>query len=215
MQQTEAKYGTMPVDLGFIGLEPKEMMFWMYCPVKLPGRVAIVLPDNLNQFSPLMRRVFNDCADRWHESYVYLTAKTLWVTPDSPGNRPGWHSDGFLTDDLNYIWSDRAPTVFFHDGGLHAFSADHEASLPEMEALCRTDAFVLYAYPDKHLLRLDETVLHRTPEAFAPGMRTFVKISVSRHRYALEGNSINHLLAPDWDYQPRKAERNCPIGEAA
>lgn len=215
MQKTEHKYGTLPVDLGLVDLSPVEMMFWMYCPVKLPGQNGLTLPTNLEQFRSLINVAFMDCADRWRDSYVYLTAKTLWVTPENPGNRPGWHSDGFLTDDLNYIWSDRAPTVFFHDDGLYAFSADHNSSLGEMDILCLRDDGAHHTYPDKHLLRLDETVLHRTPEGFEPGLRTFIKISVSRHRYALQGNSINHYLPLDWQYSPRKPERNCPLGETA
>lgn len=212
MQKTEHKYGNLPVDLGHIDLEPAEMMFWMYCPIKLPGDNGVTLPANLCDFYPLIEAAFFDCADRWRDSYVYLTAKTLWVTPENPGNRPGWHSDGFLTDDLNYIWSDRAPTVFFHDDRLYAFSADHGASLGEMDILCHRDDGTHRTYPNKHLLRLDETVLHRTPEAFEPGMRTFIKISVSKHRYTLKGNSINHLLDFGCQYQDRQIERNCPVG---
>lgn len=34
---TEKKYGQPPVDLGRIDLSVDEMMFWMYCPVKLKG----------------------------------------------------------------------------------------------------------------------------------------------------------------------------------
>ena len=87
-----------------------------------------------------------------------------------------------------------------------------------MDALCEEPvaaAFDHRTYPVKHLLRLDQTVLHKVATNIRPGVRTFVKISVSRHRYALRGNSINHELAPDWAYADRQAERNCPIGGAA
>lgn len=214
MLKTDKIYGARPVDLGLIDLSPTEMMFWMYCPIKMPDQNAVTLPPNLEQYRPLINAALMDCGGRWRESYVYLTAKTLWCTPENPGNRPGWHSDGFLTDDLNYIWSDRSPTVFFHDGSTFAFTADHNVSLQEMEAIPKMEAgFDLIRYPNKHLLRLDQTVIHKTDTDIDPGIRTFVKISVSRHRYALEGNSINHALATDWNYQPRKLERNCPIGD--
>ena len=219
MQKTDAIYGALPIDLGLIDLSPSEMMFWLYCPIKMPGQLIWNSPPNLEQFEPIIGAVSQDCSlDAWRESYVYITAKTLWATPENPGNRPGWHSDGFLTDDLNYIWADANPTVFFFDGQRHAFSADHSASLSEMDALCEEPvaaAFDHRTYPVKHLLRLDQTVLHKVATNIRPGVRTFVKISVSRHRYALRGNSINHELAPDWAYADRQAERNCPIGGAA
>ena len=213
--RTDLIYGTLPTNLGLCNLSPKEMMFWLYCPIKLPGMQSVSVPDNLMQYRPLWERVRNDCARIWGDSYVYITAKTLWVTPENPGNRHGWHSDGFLTDDLNYIWSDANPTVFFCDGDLHSFTADHGSSLGEMDALCETNQLRHVTYPDKHLLRLDQCVLHKVNSNIAPGVRTFVKISVSRHRYALEGNSINHELAPGWDYSLRGENRNCPIEGAA
>lgn len=212
MQKTDAIYGSTPVDLGLIDISPVEMMFWLYCPIKLPGMQSVSVPDNLRQFDEIWKAVREDCAHRWGDNYAYITAKTLFATPESPGNRPGWHSDGFLTDDLNYIWCDANPTVFFDDGDRHAFNADHAASLNEMETLCHARSAHYRTYPVKHLLRLDQTVLHKVDTAIVPGIRTFVKVSISRHRYALRGNSINHELAPGWNYHDRKETRNCPIG---
>lgn len=214
MQRTDVIYGAPPVDLGLVDLSPVEMMFWLYCPIKLAGHVAPVLPYNLEQFYPLVSAAMSNCADRAFESYIYLTAKTLWAAPENPGNRPGWHSDGFLTDDLNYIWCDANPTIFLDDGWRHSFTADHSASLAEMDELCERRSAHYRTYPVKHLLRLDQTVLHKVDTSIKPGVRTFVKVSVSRHRYALRGNSINHSLAPDWSFQERQAERNCPIGKS-
>ena len=213
MQMTDAIYGAPPVDLGLIDLSPVEMMFWMYCPIKLPG-AGTVLPANLEQFCPLIIAAMTDCAERWTESYAYITAKTLFATPENPGNRPGWHSDGFLTDDLNYIWADANPTIFWEPDIRFRFPADHNASLAQMAAVADIHPDEHRTYPVKHLLRLDQTVLHKVDTKITPGLRTFVKISVSRHRYALRGNSINHHLAPDWTYQARQTERNCPIVEA-
>jgi len=208
--RTPEIYGTAPVDLGLIDLSPTEMMFWLYCPIKLPyGHGAV--PENLLQYRPLIEAVHADCYDRWEESFIYVTAKTLHVSSGAPGNRPGWHSDGFLTDDLNYIWCDANPTVFYEGDRLHSFAEDHNASLTEMDVICDQASGSWKRYPVKHLLRLDQTVLHKVDDRIAPGVRTFVKISVSSHRYALKGNSINHRLATDWVYGDRQAERNCPI----
>jgi hypothetical protein len=202
------EYGAPPVDLGLIDISPKEMMFWLYCPVKLPGRFPVTLPENLSQFFGFFPSIYEDCRDRWWDSYVYITAKTLFVTADNPGNRPGWHSDGFMTDDLNYIWSDANGTLFWEPENRVSFVQDHMASLDEMQAAAHVGPHVTYA--DKHLLRLDQSVIHRVADVKIPRVRSFVKISVSKDRYDLVGNSINHELAPDWTYVDRQAERNAP-----
>lgn len=204
------KYGLPPVNLGIIDLAPVEMMFWLYCPIKMTGATHIVLPDNLQQFTPLVAQVRDDCRLRWRDSYIYLTVKTLWVTQENPGNRPGWHSDGFMTDDLNYVWSDRDGTLFWEPTEAHDFIQDHEASLAEMEVAASQGPFK--TYPDKSLLRLDESVIHRVADFPSSRVRTFVKVSVSRHKYNLIGNSINHLLPNDWYFAPRAIERNHPAG---
>lgn len=219
---TEAKYGELPVDLGLIDIAPTEMLFWQYCPIKLPAaNLLCYLPENLKQFSPVVAAVFSDfekslMIGEWQNSYVYLTAKTMWVSPENPGNRPGWHCDGFLSADLNYVWSDTAPTVYWRAPKLRAFRADHDLSLYEMNACAEYDSANHVRYSRKHLLRLNETVIHKMDTAAMGGMRSFAKVSVSRLRYALQGNSINHLLPefgrPD---QPRRDERNCPIGGAS
>lgn len=116
-----------------------------------------------------------------------------------------------MTDDLNYIWSHRNSTELWQPPYRCTFTQDHHASLAEMEVMAKLGPVKSYA--DKHLLRLDETVIHRVAENFTSGMRSFVKVSVSAHRYNLDGNSINHAF-PEWDYAPRGAERNHTTTEA-
>ncbi|MGK2908552.1 MAG: hypothetical protein ACSLE1_01910 [Sphingobium sp.] len=196
-------YGSLPQDLGLIDLSPVEMMFWMYCPISTPQE-GIRLPDNLRSFEPLVAAVHNYDWDHFTERYVYLTAKTLWVSGDFIGNRPGWHSDGFGTNDVNYIWYDRAPTEFFEDG--FQLPEDCSDAMAQMED--RANGKSIVTYPAKHLLRLTPHVIHRSPVGFEPGMRTFVKVSVSKDRYNLEGNSVNHKLSERWPLLPRQVERN-------
>lgn len=215
--RTDAIYGNLPVDLCLVDISPVEQMAWLYCPIKLPGQLVVTIPPNLAQFMPIINAVVADVvsidADLWPDSYVYLTAKRLWVTADSPGNRPGWHSDGFLTDDLNYIWSDGNPTVFWgREIRKVSFTADHTASMAEMEAICEPDVCAHYRYSNKHLLRLDQTVMHKVGPVANPGFRSFVKVSVSKDLYALEGNSINHDLPLGHTYQARADVRNNPAG---
>lgn len=212
--QTDGIYGNLPRDLGLVNLSPDEMMAWLYCPIKRPGAIIVTIPENLTQYMPIINAVVSDIdPDTWTDSYVYITAKTLFVSPENPGNRPGWHSDGFLTDDLNYIWADANPTVFWYpETGKASFAADHQLSIPEMDGLCEHDTAGHVTYPLKHLLKLDQTVLHKVAPVTTPGMRTFVKVSVSKHVYALKGNSINHRLKLRAAYGTRAVERNCPTG---
>lgn len=207
MTQTAKIYGAPPRNLGHIDISPAEMMFWLYCPIKLAGRHGIVVPPNLEQFWPIISACRADCEPFfWENSYVYLTAKTLWVTHENPGQRRGWHADGFGTDDLNYIWYDTEPTLFVELSELVSLTDDHRESMIEMEMFAEQMAPTFYEV--KHLLRLDQSVLHRVGDFGEPGMRSFVKLSVSRHPFNLFGNSINHDLAPDWTYAKRSVERN-------
>jgi hypothetical protein len=197
-------YGALPEDLGEFPLSPTEMMLWLYCPIKIPYG-PVTLPDNLRQFASIVMGAYLD-TDRFTESYVYLTAKTFWSAPGCVGNRPGWHTDGFGTDDLNYIWYDRAPTEFIED--TFELPDDCEDAIAFMSA--RAETLPIQTFPCKHLLRLDARNVHRPPVKFAPGMRSFVKVSVSKDRYNLEGNSLNHKLDEQWDFVPRLPERNHP-----
>lgn len=198
------EYGAAPKVLGEFDIEPSEFCYVQYLPIVLPGSVYWQLPANLEWVRPLLSYV-----EAGVEDYVYVTAKHIFVSGSDCGNRPGWHSDGFGTDDLNYIWCDRSPTEF----AIQPFklSADCEASMQEME-----DQFIHgteVVYPAKTLLLLDQGVIHRTPTRCEPGYRTFVKISISKHRYNLKGNAHNHLLNYDWPMVERSVERNHPTTE--
>jgi hypothetical protein len=223
---TPAIYGAAPKDLGELKLDTSEMMFWLYLPIKMPGKLAETLPEQLMQYMEVIDRVYMDVIktygrQRWKDSYVYLSVKVLHVTPDAPGNRPGWHSDGFLTGDLNYIWADRNPTEFFEASPLFRVSADHSKSLEEFDNYAshpfNDGVFADQTYHAKvnHLYRLDQTVIHRVSLNVDSGKRAFVKVSVSDKPYVQLGNSINHLL-PEHPRPSlaRQAERNCPQGGA-
>lgn len=212
------RYGNLPTDLGLVDIAPKEMMFHMYMPVSIPGSERIYLPIHLEQFMPLIVMAYQDERERFKNEYVYLTAKTLWVSGEYIGNRPGWHSDGFGTDDLNYIWADHAPTDFLHSSEGFEFdgdNCDHFYTLCDImeEDTWRRDfgrSWSIKQYADKHLLKLDPSVIHRSPVDFEAGMRSFAKVSISKDQYNLEGNASNYLLDLDWKMKPRNVDRNHP-----
>lgn len=176
------------------------------------------------------------------DPYVYVTARRGFATPGNPLNRPGWHCDDFGGTDLNYIWTDAFPTRVLRSHVDLGLPTDDAASLTAMEMLAeeardliveqraRDEVFglrpALEPSPDEEsawitdvplrtLLRLTPYVIHDTPVIPEPGgMRSFVKISVSTHRYNLLGNSHNHLLDYDWPMYDRAAVRNQPGGNS-
>lgn len=210
------KYGQLPIVVGKYEPRVREMMFYQYLPIKLSSSGNLPshnLEERLAVYDELIGGACCDFVgtfglDRFVDSYVYLTAKRLFVSPDYNMNREGWHSDGFMTNDINYIWSDCVPTVF--NKSDFDLTQNDKLSLAQMEEQALPQNNVVY--PDKSLLRLDQFVIHKCGEITKGTMRTFVKISISTDAYDLDGNSINYRLDYSWKHNMRKREldRNIP-----
>ena len=207
-------YGNAPVDLGLYPLDPAEMMVYLYLPVKMSMAKedavndGVRIPDRLLFLKDLVDEAMADAAKTLDLSqhYVYITAKTLWVEGNFSGNRPGWHADGYGSGgDLNYIWADMNPTEFAVQH-FREIPDDDFKSMQAMEEQVDPDKIVTYR--DCHLLRLDESVVHRVNPEIKAGMRTFVKISISKHRYNLKMNSHNYLFDYAWRMFSRGEVRN-------
>lgn len=201
-------FSRAPTIIGQVEIDCRELMFVQYMPIAMPG-MSFRLPRNLFCFMPLLEAIPVGQIDAF--TYVYLTAKRLFVGPNCAGNRPGWHTDGFGTDDINFIWSDSMPTEFCVQE--FSLSDDHDVSLVQMARQAKPENII--TFPVGSLLQLDSSMVHRVPQTMASGYRTFVKISVSRERYNLIGNAHNYLFDYDWPMVERKAARNHPVGEAA
>lgn len=203
------KYGQEPTVIGRFNLVPEEMCFIQYLPIGMAESEGSVkhlrLPKNSEWCYPLIKAAIQKEGGFNLGDYVYLTVKHLYVTPSNMGNRPGWHSDGFGTDDINYIWCDKYPTEFcIQDFNI---TEDCETSLKEMESQAKEENIKIYS--ENTLLRLDKYNIHRTP-LVGEGYRTFVKISISKNRYNLKGNAHNYLFDYDWDMVVRSDIRNHP-----
>lgn len=205
------KYGQPPVDLGTFTVACNEMMFYQYLPIKLAGDDSVRIEPRLECFRPLIAASYRDFLNLFgysslYDHNIYLTAKHLFQSPGCSYNREGYHSDGFMTDDINYIWSNKNPTVF---NLSHFFlTQDDSLSMKEMEqqALKKNEV----TYPNYTLLRLNQFNIHKVGECKKPGIRTFVKISFSKDKYDLIGNSHNYLLDYSWPMRMRSMERNIP-----
>jgi hypothetical protein len=213
-------YGNPPKVLGEIDLQPTEHMLYLYLPIRIAGKPGPArLPQNLKYLQPLLQRVYRDCVAQdlyLINRHIYVTVKTCWVEPGAPGNRPGWHADGYGSNgDLNYIWYNMNPTQFAVMP-FYNIPDDDYASMQEMERQINALPHRMYApetdpireYPCKTLLRLNESVVHRVNPRPKAGLRTFIKVSVSKHKYNLRGNSHNYLLDYNWEMHDRQELRN-------
>lgn len=205
-------YGNLPKRLGQFQVEGTELLHYQYLPVKFPGQTSITIEQRLHQ--PFQEIIGTACCDyvqlcgldQFVNSYVYITAKRLMQSPYRPITRPGWHCDGFLTNDINYIWSDCAPTIF--NKTRFVLTQDDRLSIEEMGQQALLENNVVYG--DGSLLRLNQFIVHKADDTPRIGIRTFLKISFSKDKYDLEGNSINHLFQYNWKFRPRENFRNVP-----
>lgn len=201
------KYGQAPDSLGsFIGDLP-EVMYYLYLPVIMDGELRI--PENLRS-TRLIISAIADARQRLNRRYryAYITARKGWASPDNPLNRPGWHCDGFGSDDMNYVWW-RGPGTRFAVQDFTDISTDHFLSVKQFEE--QIDPAKIIHPPEMCLYALNPFVVHATPLIEPPGcMRQFVKISLSDERYNLADNSHNYLFDYDWKMHSRDAIRNDP-----
>ena len=205
------KYGDLPKHLGMFNVDGTEMMFYQYLPIKLPGTIEPIYEQRLSCFNSLIGVICCDFIgqfglDRYKEFYLYLTAKRLFQAPGCSFNRTGYHSDGFMTSDINYIWSDKNPTVF--NKTEFNLTQDDFVSMGEMaeQALISNEV----TYPEGSLLRLNQFNIHKVAQVTNSHLRTFLKVSFSEDKYDLSGNSRNYMIDYSWTMRARQLERNIP-----
>ncbi len=205
------KYGDKPKILGNYSIDIIEMFFYQYLPIKLPEETQPIYEQRLNIFDKIIGAICCDFIgefglDNYVSSYIYLTAKNLYQTQNCSFNRPGYHSDGFMTNDINYIWCNKNPTVF--NSSDFNITQDDTISLLEMEQQGLKENE--FTYPEDCLLRLNQYNIHKVAESQNEGVRAFLKVSFSKDKYDLKGNSHNYLLNYNWQMKDRKPERNIP-----
>lgn len=213
------KYGTPPIKIDEIKCISDEMFFYQYLPIKMViNPIDIKFGYQLEFAQDLINRCCGDFIKEYgykefENHYIYLTAKRMYVNEGQNLNRPGWHSDGFGTNDINYIWCDSVPTEFILCDYTAVPKDDHKAleSFQEVgEAHER--ARLVKKIEVNTIYRLDETVIHSTAKHIGlPIIRTFIKISFSKEKYNLKGNSHNYLFDYEWEMKDRELTRNHPI----
>lgn len=208
--KTPHYYGEPPVNIGQIVVPQCEMMFYQYLPIKMAGSHEIRMERRLDPFKELVGKVACDFIgefglDSFVENYLYLTAKYAYQGRGNYFNRTGYHCDGFLTDDINYIWSDAGATIF--NAGEFDLTQDDQVSMAEMNEQAVKENEI--TYPDGSVLRLNQYNVHCVDETFE-GMRCFVKLSFSKDKYNLAGNAHNYEFDYQWEMKQRQIARNIP-----
>jgi len=201
-------------------------------PVYMPDQ-GWRIPDNVMQFiEPIALASQHErrYGDFEKDHYVYITIDQKTVVKGKTGRRPGAHSDSYIetqgqqidlthesaeaiaeeTGEVShtYIIYDKNPTEFFSapfplndtscNGSLRTFDEIADSATP-------------ITYPCYTLLKLDPFVVHRCSLVTETANRTFVKVSISRKKYARKGNTVNPMFDYDWEMTARSpSERNHP-----
>lgn len=205
------QYGAKPIIVNQIIGDCEEMMFYQDLLIKDAGSAAMVVEKRLKVFDKII-----GCAachfvgtyglNKFIDWHVYISAKHLFQTKGKSYNRPGWHSDGFMTDDINYIWSSDGSTVF--NSSDFNLTQDDAISIKEMEQQANPEND--FTLPANTLVHLNQFNIHRVGEVEKDGLRTFVKVSFSKDKYDLIGNAHNYELNYNWEMKPRGLKRNIP-----
>lgn len=138
--------------------------------------------------------------------YAYLTLKRMYVQPNSVGNREGWHIDGFLSDQKNFIWSDSDAMPTEVCRGKFTLTEDHEESLEEM--LHQASYGFIEQLKTGRLYNMGQNCVHRPSrnDTNQAVLRTFVKITYTRELFNGFGNAWNYKLP---HIKPSKQRSDC------
>lgn len=199
-----------PKAIGKCDLKIDEFMLWQYVPISLKGEMYCDLPCyNLIPTLPLIKKIQNYVGtDFFIQHNVYLTIKSNFLSPNCYQNREGWHIDGFMSHDINFIWYNNLPTEFMTFKGSIQIPEDHEKAIEYFEEI---KDYQIQTYEPKTILELTPFIIHRPQKPTVQMNRVFIKISFSQEKYNLLGNNKNHNLNYKWKMHPRKKERNHPF----
>ena len=194
-----------PVEVATLFLQPSEMKFVQFLPIKFPSNNVkdVRLPENLKYLEELIQAVYLD-HDIEDDDYLYVTVKHLYCTPYNLGNRNGWHIDGFQSNDIQFVWCDAAPTQY----AIQDFHIEDDCSQSMVQMSDQANEDTVWTSEPNVLYKIDTSNVHRVSTVPYEGMRTFVRISVSKEKYNLIGNAHNYLFDYNWEMFSRNLNRN-------
>lgn len=204
------KYGQLPLQLGEINIvDSRENFKCLYLPIKMKNDWLFKTPSSLDVYQPIIEKIRKtEGIYGMVNKYVYITVKNTPVKKGEYHKREGWHCDGFLSDDITYIWSNVIPTIF--NMGDFNIKFDHKISMEQFEEQAKDENNITFG--ENKLLRLNPYVVHKVQQADKDyKQRIFVKVNISEHKYNLAGNTHNDLFNYSWKMWPRNIVRNDPI----
>lgn len=156
------------------------------------------IPDNLHKYvAPLINDAYLLTPSLLlgsKKNYAYLTIKKMYVQPNTCGNREGWHIDGFMSDQINYIWSDCDAVPTEVSIGDFTLTLAHEKSIDEMyeqgwgNFITQLKSNVLY--------EMTQNIVHRPSKNNTNNavLRTFIKLTFTKELFNGYGNAWNYKL---------------------
>lgn len=183
-----------------------------YMCIKQKGMSEYQIPDNLQSVvDPILAGVHELSSHLYENDWLYncyLTIKHEFVNPGSIGNRPGWHIDGFLSDQYNFIWCDALPTEICQNN--FELTLDHKISLQEMLIQSAGNNAFHLGLSSNVLYELNQHCVHRptvnkTSKAI---LRTFIKVTFSKEDFNCIGNAWNYKLPHIKPHVSRSENRN-------
>ena len=170
----------------------------VYMCIKNIGSSEYQIPDNLHSLiSSVISDIYKLSSSLYNDDwtkYCYLTIKKMYVQPNSYGNREGFHIDGFLSDQDNFIWSDCEATPTEVALGEFILSDDHEKSLEEMTS--QSSKMFKQTLSTNVLYDMNQNCVHRptTNRTDKAVLRTFIKVTYSKELFNCYGNAWNYKL---------------------
>ena len=179
-------------------VESLEFCNIVYMCIKQAGISEYSIPDNLKELVDSVISDIYTLSPELYENdwtkYCYLTVKKMYVQPNSYGNREGFHIDGFLSDQENFIWSDCEATPTEVSIGKFELSNNHETSLTEMMVQASYN-FTEQLKPF-NLYDMNQSIVHRPTKNLNSEavLRTFIKVTYSKELFNCVGNAWNYKL---------------------
>jgi len=219
----------LPNIVGKVHMPPFMGVRVLDMPVKMSGSNVFKFPSNIKRFENIVMDAVDFEIERFGDitnHYVYVTIDQKEVKAGKTGRRAGAHSDAFISKDgkqldvtkdtahlvdevsHTYVAYDVLPTEFFN-AKFPITSDNCESSMKTFDEIA--DNSEVITYPCNTLLQMNPYVIHRSTVCKEDTQRTFIKVSISKKKYAREGNSKNYLFNYNWTLKTRsKNIRNHP-----
>ena len=182
----------------------------VYMCIKQKGNYEYCIPENFEKVvEPIITSIYQISDDVWNDvrnMNCYITIKKMYVQPNTSGNRDGWHIDGFLGNQYDFVWSDHLATPTEVAVGDFELTPDHELSITEMYQQS-VRAFNIPLDVGK-LYYMGEQCVHRptTNKTSKPVLRTFIKVTFTYDDFNAIGNAWNYKLP---HVKPNKQRNEC------